>query len=69
MNWGRSEGSWKQRADNIKRHWGKLIDQQLDLWTGTRDRSKQPADGQARLQQQERHRAGSASEPKPGRSA
>jgi uncharacterized protein YjbJ (UPF0337 family) len=54
MNWDRTEGSWKQLADDVKRRWGKLIDKQLDLWTGKRNRPKQVAERQTRQQEMER---------------
>jgi uncharacterized protein YjbJ (UPF0337 family) len=47
MNWDRIEGNWKQLADKVKRQWGKLIDGQLDHWTG----KKPVAHGQARRQE------------------
>ncbi len=51
MNWNPKEGDWKQLTDNVKRRWGKLVDDQLDLWTGKRDHSKQVADSKARQQE------------------
>jgi uncharacterized protein YjbJ (UPF0337 family) len=53
MNSNRTEGNWKQLADNVKRRLGKLIDGQVDLWSGKRDRAKRVAEGQARQQQSE----------------
>jgi uncharacterized protein YjbJ (UPF0337 family) len=53
MNSNRSEGSWKQIADNVKRRLGKVVDRQVDLWSGKRDRAKRAAEGQARQQQSE----------------
>jgi uncharacterized protein YjbJ (UPF0337 family) len=54
VNWDRLEGNWKQLADNVKRQWGRLIDGQLDLWTGRGDHPKPVAHGQARQQEIER---------------
>jgi uncharacterized protein YjbJ (UPF0337 family) len=51
MNWNRVEGNWKQLADNVKRHWGKLTDGQLDLRTGKGDRPKPVSHAQARRQE------------------
>jgi uncharacterized protein YjbJ (UPF0337 family) len=43
MNWDRN---WKQLTGNVKRQFGKLIDGQLDLWEGKRDRrSRLPTAG------------------------
>jgi hypothetical protein len=42
MNWDRN---WKQLTGNVQRQFGKLIDGQLDLWEGKRDRPKQGTDG------------------------
>jgi uncharacterized protein YjbJ (UPF0337 family) len=47
----RTEGNWKQLADNVKRRLGELVDQQVDLWSGKRERAKRVAEG-AVLQQQ-----------------
>ncbi len=51
MNWNPTEGNWKQLAGNAKRRWSKLVDEQLVLWTGKRERPKQVADRQARQQE------------------
>jgi uncharacterized protein YjbJ (UPF0337 family) len=53
MNWDRIEGNWKQLAANVKRRWSNLLDGQLDLWTGRRDRPKH-VDKQARRQEMQR---------------
>lgn len=50
MNWN-PQVDWKQLAAGVKRRWGRLVDDQLDLWSGKRDRSKQAADRQARQQE------------------
>jgi uncharacterized protein YjbJ (UPF0337 family) len=51
MNWDRIEGNWKQLAGNVKRRWSELVDEQLGLWAGTRDRPKPVAHTQARQQE------------------
>jgi uncharacterized protein YjbJ (UPF0337 family) len=51
MNSNRIEGNWKHLADKVKRRLGKMVDEQLDLWSGKRDRTKGVAQGQARQQQ------------------
>jgi uncharacterized protein YjbJ (UPF0337 family) len=48
MNPIRSEGNWKQVADSVRRHVGKLLETQRDLWSGRRDRAKSRAHGQVR---------------------
>jgi uncharacterized protein YjbJ (UPF0337 family) len=53
MNSNRTDGNWKQRVDNVKRRLGELVDQQVELWSGKRDRAKRVAEGQARQQQSE----------------
>jgi uncharacterized protein YjbJ (UPF0337 family) len=50
MNSNRTEGNWKQLAETIKRRLDKLADQQVDLWSGRRDRAKRVADTPARQQ-------------------
>jgi uncharacterized protein YjbJ (UPF0337 family) len=50
MNWNPTEDNWKQISKDVKRRWGKLVDDQLVLWTGKRDHPKQVADSQARQQ-------------------
>lgn len=37
MNWDVIEGNWKQLKGNVKEHWGKLTDDQLDVIAGKRD--------------------------------
>lgn len=37
MNWDRIEGNWKQFKGDIKKQWGKLTDDQLDVIAGHRD--------------------------------
>jgi uncharacterized protein YjbJ (UPF0337 family) len=54
VNWDRIEGNWKQLADNVKQQWGRLIDGQLELWTGRGDHPKPVAHRQARQQEIER---------------
>ena len=51
MNWDRIEGNWKQLAGNVKRRWSELVDEQLGLWAGKRDRPKPVAHTQARQQE------------------
>lgn len=53
MNSNPTEGSWKQLADNVKRRLGKMVEQQLDLWSGKRERAKRSAEGLTRQQQSE----------------
>ena len=53
MNSNRIEGNWKQLAGNVKRRLGRLIDQQVDLWSGKRERAKRVAEGPVRQQQSE----------------
>ena len=53
MNSNPTEGSWKQFADNVKRRLGKMVDEQLGLWSGKRERAKQVAEGPPRQQQSE----------------
>jgi uncharacterized protein YjbJ (UPF0337 family) len=53
MNSSRTDGSWKQLADSVRRRLGKLVDEQVDLWSGKRDRAKRVAEAQARQQQSE----------------
>jgi osmotically-inducible protein OsmY len=36
--------NWEQLAGNVKRRWGTLIERQLDLWEGKRDRPEQAPD-------------------------
>ena len=38
MNWDQIEGNLKQLKGNIKRQWGKLTDDQLDVIAGKRER-------------------------------
>ncbi len=37
MNWNRIEGNWKQFKGTVKKQWGKLTDDQLDVIAGKRD--------------------------------
>ena len=36
MNWDIVEGNWKQLKGQVRAHWGKLTDDQLDLIAGRR---------------------------------
>jgi osmotically-inducible protein OsmY len=36
--------NWEQLTGNVKRRWGTLIERQLDLWEGKRDRPEQAPD-------------------------
>lgn len=47
MNWGRTEGNWKQLTGDLKRRWDRLIDGQVDLWAGKRNHAKPVARRQA----------------------
>jgi len=38
MNWDRVEGNWKQLKGDIKRQWGKLTDDQVDVIDGNREK-------------------------------
>jgi len=53
MSSNRTEGNWKQLAGKVKRRLGKLVEEQVDLWSGKRERAKRAAEGQARQQQSE----------------
>jgi len=53
MNPNRTEGNWKQFAGDVKQRLGRMLDKQLDLWSGKRERAKQVAVGQPRQQQPE----------------
>ena len=53
MNSKRSGGRWKQIADNVRRRLGKMLDGQLDLWSGKRERAKQVTEARLRQQQSE----------------
>jgi uncharacterized protein YjbJ (UPF0337 family) len=53
MSSNRTEANWKQLAGSVKRRLGELVDQQVDLWSGKRERAKQVAEGQVRQQQSE----------------
>jgi len=37
MNWNRVEGNWKQAAGAIRKKWGELTDDDLDVIEGNRD--------------------------------
>lgn len=51
MNWNPAEASLKQLTASLRRRWDKLIDGQLHLWEGKRDRPKQVAGTQAARQE------------------
>jgi osmotically-inducible protein OsmY len=36
--------NWEQLTDTVKRRWGTLIERQLDLWEGKRDRPERAPD-------------------------
>jgi len=38
MNWDRIEGNWKQFKGEVKKQWGKLTDDHLDVIAGNRDK-------------------------------
>jgi uncharacterized protein YjbJ (UPF0337 family) len=38
MNWDVVEGKWKQIKGDVKRQWGKLTDDDLDVIEGNRDK-------------------------------
>jgi uncharacterized protein YjbJ (UPF0337 family) len=38
MNWDMVEGKWKQLKGDVKRQWGKLTDDDLDVIEGNRDK-------------------------------
>jgi uncharacterized protein YjbJ (UPF0337 family) len=50
MNPNRTEGNWKQFAGDVKQRVGKMLDKQLDLWSGKRERAKQVTVEQPRQQ-------------------
>ncbi len=37
MNWDQIEGKWTQMKGSVKKQWGKLTDDDLDVIAGTRD--------------------------------
>lgn len=37
MNWDQVEGKWKQLRGNVRKQWGKLTDDDLDVIAGHRD--------------------------------
>jgi uncharacterized protein YjbJ (UPF0337 family) len=37
MNWDTVEGNWKQFKGSVKRQWGKLTDDHLDIIAGKRE--------------------------------
>ena len=43
MNPNHTEGNWKQFAGDVKQRLSKMLDKQLDLWSGKRERAKQVA--------------------------
>ena len=53
MNPNRTEGNWKQFAGDVKQRLGRMLDKQLDLWSGKRERAKHAAVEQPRQQQPE----------------
>jgi uncharacterized protein YjbJ (UPF0337 family) len=44
----RTEGDWKQITGNIKRRFGRLVETQLDLWSGKREPAKRAGDERVR---------------------
>ncbi len=38
MNWDQIQGQWKQMMGNVKRHWGKLTDDDVQVVEGNRER-------------------------------
>lgn len=36
MNWTQIQGKWKQLSGDVKRHWGKLTDDDLQVVEGNR---------------------------------
>jgi len=38
MNWDQVEGNWKQFKGEVKKQWGKLTDDHLDVIAGKRDK-------------------------------
>jgi uncharacterized protein YjbJ (UPF0337 family) len=38
MNWDVVEGKWKQLKGDVKRQWGKLTDDDMDVIAGNRDK-------------------------------
>jgi len=38
MNWNQIEGKWKEVKGAVKEKWGKLIDDDLDVIAGKRDK-------------------------------
>jgi uncharacterized protein YjbJ (UPF0337 family) len=37
MNWDQAEGKWKQMRGTLRKQWGKLTDDDLDVIAGHRD--------------------------------
>lgn len=37
MNWDKIKGNWKQFRGQVKQHWGKLTDQDMDRIEGKRE--------------------------------
>jgi uncharacterized protein YjbJ (UPF0337 family) len=37
MSWSFIESNWQQMRNNLKHHWGRLTDEQLDRINGERD--------------------------------
>jgi uncharacterized protein YjbJ (UPF0337 family) len=37
MNWDKIKGNWKQAKGAVRRQWGRLTDDQLDVIAGNRD--------------------------------
>jgi uncharacterized protein YjbJ (UPF0337 family) len=38
MNWDRIEGHWRQFKGGVKRKWGRLTDDQVDVIDGSREK-------------------------------
>jgi uncharacterized protein YjbJ (UPF0337 family) len=38
MNWDRVEGNWKQLKGEVRKRWGKLTDDDLDVIDGSREK-------------------------------
>ena len=37
MNWDRIQGNWKQFKGSVRQQWGKLTDDELDVFAGQRN--------------------------------
>ena len=53
MNPNRTQGNWKHFAGDVKQRLNRMLDKQLDLWSGKRERAKQATVEQPRQQQPE----------------